>query len=260
MRECLSHKQIMTYLENPLGCDDDARIEEHLAECDKCVSDLGFFDSLRIGLRNFGDHSREFVETGESKHLSNEEIQKYISAAYNDDEKRRIVSHLAGCSDCLNDLFAVKNLLNQIARESTLTKKSLFLLTFTINHPTRIPSVEKEAKALIYEAGRSGIALFEIGRSYGFSFCGASNTRTKSGEDYRKIEMDDFTVEIIQTTDKYPSVIIGVLARDDIKNVKVTVCTEEEKTETVKLVNKRAIINKENLKSESIRYIKVEKG
>jgi hypothetical protein len=71
--------------------------------------------------------------------------------------------------------------------------------------------------------------------------------------------MDDFTVEIIQTTDKHPSVIIGVLARDDTKKVKVTTCTEEEKTETVMLVNKRAIINKENLKAESIRYIKVEK-
>jgi len=259
MRECLSQEQIMTYLENPLGCDEDARIEEHLAECDKCVSNLGFFDSLMIGLKKFGEHSRELVEAGESIHLSNEEIAKYINDLRNDDERRIIVSHLAGCSSCLDDVFAIKSLTNQIARESALTKKSLLLLKFAINRPTRISSVEKEAKALIDEAARSGIALFEIGRSYGFSFHGANDTRTKAGEDYRKIEMDDFTVEIIQTTDKHPCVIIGILARNDIRNVKVTTCAEEEKTETVTLVNKRAIINRENLKAESIRYIKVEK-
>jgi hypothetical protein len=259
MRECLSQEQIMTYLKNPLGCDEDARIEKHLSECDKCVSDLGFFDSLRIGLKKFGEHSRELVETGESIHLSNEETSKYINDSCNDDERRVIVSHLAGCSGCLNDVFTIKNLQSQIERESSLTKKSFLLLKFTMSHPTRISSVEKEAKTLINEAARSGIALFEIGRSYGFSFHGANDTRTKAGEDYRKIEMDDFTVEIIQTTDKHPSVIIGVLARDDTKKVKVTTCTEEEKTETVMLVNKRAIINKENLKAESIRYIKVEK-
>jgi hypothetical protein len=259
MRECLSQEQIMTYLENPLGCDEDARIEEHLAECDKCVSDLGFFDSLRIGLKKFGEHSRELVETGESIHLSNEKISKYIIDSCNDDERTIIVSHLAGCSSCLDDVFTIKNLQSQVGRESALTKKSLLLLKFAINHPTRVSTVEKEAKALIGEAARSGIALFEIGRSYGFSFHGANDTRTKAGEDYRKIEMEDFTVEIIQTRDKHPSVIIGVLARDDIRNVKVTTCAEEEKTETVTLVNKRAIINRANLKAESIRYIKVEK-
>ncbi len=259
MSECLSHEKIMTYLENPLGCDEDVLIEKHLAECDKCVSDLGFFDSLRIGLKKIGEHSRELVEAGESIHLSNEEISKYINDSCNDGERRTIVSHLAGCSCCLDDVFTIKNLQSQIERESSLTKKSFLLLKFTINHPTRISTVEKEAKTLIDEAARSGIALFEIGRSYGFSFHGANNTRTKAGEDYRKIEMDDFTVEIIQTTDKHPSVLIGVLARDDVKKVKITTCAEEEKIETVTLVNKRAIINKENLKAESIRYIKVEK-
>ncbi|MCP4265627.1 MAG: hypothetical protein GY777_08645 [Candidatus Brocadiaceae bacterium] len=259
MRECLSHEKIMTYLENPLGCDGDSQIEEHLAECDKCVSDLGFFDSLRIGLKKFEEHSRELVEAGESIHLSNEEISKYINDSCNDGERSVTVSHLAGCSSCLDDVFIIKNLQSQIGRESSLTKKSLLLLKFTINHPARISTVEKEAKTLIDEAARSGIALFEIGGSYGFSFHGANDTRTKAGKDYRKIEMDDFTVEIIQTTDKHPSVLIGVLARDDIKKVKVTTCAEEEKIETVTLVNKRAIINKENLRAESIRYIKVEK-
>jgi hypothetical protein len=249
----------MAYLESPLGCDEDVPIEEHLAECEKCVSDLGFFDSLRIGLREFGEHSRELVETGESAHLTNEEIPEYVNEACNEDEKRRIVSHLAGCSSCLDDLFAVKSLLNQMEREPALTRKSLLLLKFTISHPTRIASLEKVAKELIGEAAGRGIALFEIGKSYGFSFQGAEGSGTKTGEDYRKIEMDDFTVEIIQTADKVPSVIIGVLARGDTKNARVTICAEEEKTEVVSLDNKRAIINKPNVKAESIRYIKVEK-
>jgi hypothetical protein len=260
MRECLSQEQIMNYLENPFGYSDDIPIEEHLAECDKCVSDLAFFDSLRIGLTKFGEHSRELVQSGKSAHLTNEEIPGYINDACNEEEKVRIVSHLAGCSSCLDDVFVLKDLLVSLEREPSVIKKSFILLKYTVNNPARITSVENEAKALIGEAAGRGLALFDLEGQYGYAFKGAEESGKKAGEDYRKIEMDDFTVEVAQTTGKSPHVLIGVLARGDTENAKVTICAEEEKTEVVSLDNKRAIIKKPNIKAGSIRYIRVEKA
>ncbi|ODS34081.1 MAG: hypothetical protein SCARUB_00754 [Candidatus Scalindua rubra] len=252
-------EELLVYLENPIGSKEDETIEEHLAECDKCVSDLSFLDTLRIGLEQFGQNSRELVETGESAHLTNEEIPKYIKEACNENEKRRIVSHLAGCSSCLDDVFTVKKLTTQLEREPALTKKSYLLSRFIISRPARMASVEKEGKDLIREAARHGIALFDIGRSLSFSFQGAETSEEKTGEDYRKMETDDFTIEIVQPACKVSNVIIGVLARGDLKNAKVTICAEEEKSEIVSLDNRRAIINKDNMQAEAIRYIRVDK-
>ena len=252
-------EEFLVYLENPIGVKEDETIEDHLAECDKCVSDLSFLDSLKTGLEKFGQDSSELVETGVSTHLTNEEIPGYINEACNEDEKRRIVSHLAGCSSCLDDVFAVKKLTTQLEHESSLTNKSYLLSKFILNRPTRISSVEKEGKDLIREAARLGIALFDIGRSYSFSFEGAQTSQTGLGEEYRKMEVDDFTIEIVQPAGKESNVIIGVLAKNDLANAKITICAEEERSEIVSLENRRAVIKKENMHAESIRYIKIEK-
>jgi hypothetical protein len=259
MRECLSQEQIINYLENPLGCSDDIPIEEHLVVCDKCVSDLAFFDSLRIGLAKFGEHSRKLVEAGKSSHLTNDEIPGYINGACNEDEKVRIVSHLAGCSSCLDDVFALKDLLVSLERESSIIKKSYILLKYTVNNPARIMSTQEAANSLIEEAVGRGYALFELEKQYVYAFKGEEKSGGKRGEDYRKIEIDDFTVEVTQTTGKAPHIIIGILARGDTENAKVTICAEEEKTEMVTLDNNRAIIKKANIKAGSIRYIRIEK-
>ena len=252
-------EELLVYLENPIGSKEDEAVEEHLAECDKCISALSFLDALRAGLKEFGQDSRELVETGKSIHLTNEEIPNYINEACNEEEKRRIISHLAGCSSCLDDVFAVKKLTTQLECESSLTEKSYLIFRFIIGRPTRMGSVEKDGKDLIREAARLGIALFDIGRSLSFSFEGARASKTDPGEEYRKMETDDFTLEIVQPAQKESNVIIGVLAKDDLKNAKVTICVEEEESEIVSLENRRAIINKKDMQAEAIRYIKIEK-
>lgn len=252
-------EELLVYLEKPVGVKKDEAIEDHLAECDKCVSDLSFLDSLRSGLEKFGRNSSELVESGISTHLTNEDIPGYINGAYNEAEERRIVSHLAGCSSCLDDVFAVKKLTAQLECEPSLTSRSYLISKFILNRPARMGSVEKEGKDLIREAARLGIALFDIGRSLSFSFEGAKTSQAEPVEEYRKMEVDDFTIEIVQPAGKESNVIIGVLARNDLTNAKITICAEEERSEIVSLKNRRAVINKENLQAEAIRYIKIEK-
>lgn len=252
-------EELLLYLENPIGVEDDETIENHLAECDECVSDLSFLDSLRAGLQSYSRYSGELVKAGVSAHLTNREIPGYINDACNDDEKGRIVSHLAGCSSCLEDVFTVKSLITQLERESSLIEKSYLISKFIIGHPTRMGSVEKEGKSLVREAARVGIAMFDIGRSLSFSFESAEASKTDHGEEYRKMETADFTIEIVQPAGKESNVTIGVLAKGNLANAKITICAEEERTEIVSLENRRAIINKKDIQAEAIRYIKIEK-
>ena len=70
-------EELLVYLENPIGSKEDGTVEEHLAECDKCISDLSFLDALRAGLKEFGQNSRRLVESGISAHLTNKEIPGY---------------------------------------------------------------------------------------------------------------------------------------------------------------------------------------
>ena len=252
-------EELLVYLENPIGVKEDETIEDHLAECDECVSDLSFLDSLRAGLENFGRDSGEAVQSGVSAHLTNREIPGFINDACNDDEKGRIVSHLAGCSSCLDDVFAIKKLTTQLECESSLTEKSCLISRFIIGRPTRMGSVEKNGKDLVREAARVGIALFDIGRSLSFSFEGAQASKTDPSEEYRKMETDDFTIEIVQPAGKESNVTIGVLAKDDLASAKITICAEEERSEVISLENRRAIINKKDIQAEAIRYIKIEK-
>jgi len=252
-------EELLVYLENPIGVEEDETIEDHLAECDKCVSDLSFLDSLRAGMKNFSRDSGESVKTGLSVHLANREISGYINDACNDEEKKRIISHLAGCSSCLDDVFAVKRLITQLEHEVSLAEKSCLVSRFIMGHPTRMGSIEKEGKDLIREAARAGIALFDIGRSLSFSFEGAQDSKTDQGEEYRKMETEDFTIEIVRPAGKESNVTIGVLAKDDLASAKITICAEEERSEIISLENRRAVINKKDIQAEAIRYIKIEK-
>jgi len=251
-------EELLVYLENPIGSKGDETIEDHLAECDKCVSDLSFLGTLRIGLKKLGQNSRDLIEKGVSVHLTNKEISGYIKETCNEDEKRRTVLHLAGCSNCMDDVFAVRKLTAQLELEPALIKKSYLLSRFIISRPDRIASVENEGRRLIQEAAGRGIALFEAERSFGFAFEGVEVSEERTGEDYRKMEIDDYTIEIVQPSAKEPNVIIGIHAMKDVKQARITICAEEEKSEVVTLENRRAIINKENIHAEAIRYIKIE--
>ena len=73
------------------------------------------------------------------------------------------------------------------------------------------------------------------------------------------METDDFIIEIIQPAGKEANVVIGILAKGDLENAKVTICTEKEESGIVSLVNRRAIINKKDIEAEAIKYIKIEK-
>ncbi len=252
-------EELLVYLDTPIGVKEDETIEDHLAECNECISDLSFLDSLRAGLENFGQESSELVKSSASTHLTNEDIPGYVNEACNEIEKRRIVSHLAGCSNCLDDVFSVMKLTTQLERESSLTNKSYLISKFILSRPTRMTSIEKESKDLFRQAAQLGIALFDIGKSFSFSFEGAQTTQKGPGEEYRKMVVDDFTIEIVQSNSKVPNITIGVLAKDDLANAKITICAEEERSELVPLENRRAIINKKNMQVEAIRYIKIEK-
>ncbi len=252
-------EELLVYLENPLGSKEDGNIEEHLAECDKCVSDLSFLDVLRAGLKGFGQNSRRLVESGISAHLANEEISVYLKNVCNDDEKRRIVTHLAGCEKCSNDVLALDNILVQLKSEIALKEKITMLSMFAINNPVRAASLKDEGNELIREAVKNCIAPFLLGKIFSYSFKGAEIIEEGPGKEYRKMETDDFTIEIVQPAGKESNVIIGVLARGDIKSAKVTICAKEEESEIVSLDNRRAVIKKEKLQAESIKYIKIEK-
>lgn len=252
-------EELLVYLENPLGSKEDETIEEHLAECDKCVSDLEFLDALRAGVVEFKKNSRRLVESGISTHLTNEEISTYLKNVCNEDEKREIVTHLAGCKKCSDDVLAVEYILDQLQAEIALKEKIKLLSKFAINHPARATSLKKEGNGLIHEAINSCMAPFLLGKTFSYSFKGTETSDEGVGEEYRKMETDDFTIEIVQPAGKQSNVIIGVLAKDDLKTVKVTICTEEEKSEIVSLDNRRAVLNKENIQSALIRYIKIDK-
>ena len=252
-------EELLVYLENPIGAKEDETIEEHLAECDKCISDLSFLDALRAGLKEFGQNSRNLVESGISTHLTNEEIPEYIKNVCNEDDKRKIVTHLAGCEKCSYDVMSVENILEQLKSEMTLEEKIITLSRFAIKHPVRTTSLKKEGNELIREAVKSCMAPFSLGRAFSYSFRGVDVSDEGVGEEYRKMEADDFTVEIIQPAGKEANVVIGILAKGDLENVKVIICTENEESEIVSLENRRAIINKKDIKAEAIRYIKIEK-
>ena len=69
----------------------------------------------------------------------------------------------------------------------------------------------------------------------------------------------DFLIEIIQIGDPNPTILIGVIAKDDFKQANVTICTDEETENVVTFDNRRAIMFKENLKLGDVRYIKAER-
>ena len=252
-------EELLVYLENPIGSKEDGTVEEHLAECDKCISDLSFLDALRAGLKGFGQDSRRLVESGISAHLTNEEIPGYIKNVCNEDEKIKIVTHLAGCDKCSYDVMSIENILEQLKSEMTLGQKIISLSQFAIKYPVRTTSLKKEGNELIREAVKKCMAPFSLGRAFSYSFRGADVSGEGVSEEYRKMETDDFTIEIVQPSGKEANVVIGVLAKDDLKNAKVTICTEEEESEVVSLENRRAIINKKDIQAETIRYIKIEK-
>ncbi len=252
-------EELLVYLENPIGSKEDETIEEHLAECDKCISDLSFLDTLRAGLKEFGQNSRRLVENGISAHLTNEEIPEYIKDVCNEDERKRIVTHLAGCENCSYDVMSVENILVQLKSEMTLGEKIIALSRFAIKYPVRTPALREEGNELMREAVKNCMAPFLLGRAFSYSFSGTEVSGGGFGEGYRKMETDDFTIEIVQPAGKEANVVIGVLAKNDLKNAKVTICTEEEESEIVSLENRRAIINKKDLQAEVIIYIKIEK-
>ncbi len=252
-------EELLEYLENPIGSEKDETIEEHLAECDKCVSDLSFLDTLGVGLKDFGQNSRKLVESGISTHLTNEEVPGYIKDMCNEDERRRIVTHLAGCEKCSYDVMSVENVLTQLKSEMALGEKIKTLSRFAIKHPVRTASLKKEGHELIRDAVKNCMVPFSLGRAFSFSFKGADISSEGVGEEYRKMDTEDFTIEIVQPAGKKTNVVIGILAKDDLKDAKVTICTEEEESEIVSLENRRAIINKRDTQAESIRYIKIEK-
>ena len=252
-------EELLVYLENPIGSKEDGTVEEHLAECDKCISDLSFLDALRAGLKEFGQNSRRLVESGISAHLTNEEIPGYIKNVCNEDEKIKIVTHLAGCDKCSYDVMSVENILEQLKSEMTLGQKIITLSRFAIKHPVRTTSLKKEGNELIREAVKNCMAPFSLGRAFSYSFRGADVSGEGVGEEYRKMETDDFIIEIIQPAGKEANVVIGILAKGDLENAKVTICREKEESGIVSLVNRRAIINKKDIEAEAIKYIKIEK-
>ena len=251
-------EELLLYLDNPLGCENDETIEEHLSECEQCVSDMGFIDNLRLGVKEFGKMAQEFVKNGTSRHLVNDEISGYIRETSNDDEKKGIVTHLAGCNTCMDDVVTARNLLSQVEKEPDLLKKSYLLAKFILMHPVRISLVEKEAKELIGNAARRGIALFEISRSFSFSFKGTDKNSEIDENVYRKMEISDFTIEIIQIDEIIPRIIISIVAKDEIKQANIKICAEEEISNVVSLDNRRAILVKENIKFTDVRYVKAE--
>ena len=252
-------EELTVYLESSVGSKEEELIEEHLAECDECISSLDFLNSLKRGLKEFRLHSQTFVKKGLSLHLTNDEIRRYINDACNEDEKRRICPHLAGCDKCFHEVIAIEKVLEQLEFEEKITNEISVFSKFIISYPTRVSALEKEGKEIIREAVRNCIAPFLIGRAFSYSFKGSETLDEGVGKEYRKMETDDFTIEIVQPAGKESKVIIGVLAKSDLKNAKVTICAEEEKSEIVLLENRRAVINKENLQAETIRYIKIEK-
>ncbi|MFQ5964358.1 MAG: anti-sigma factor family protein [Candidatus Scalinduaceae bacterium] len=254
--------ELMIYLENSTDSEENVIIEEHLAECDACVANLSSLDALKTGLRKFGEHSQELVESGASTHLTDEEIPSYVKDMCDEDKKRMIVTHLAGCEKCFNDVLAIENVLEQIESEATLIKKVSIISKFIVSHPTRIPAVEREGKELIREAARNCFAPFLLERAFSFSFKGTESTETKLYKKPRKMDIKGFTIEMTQTLTKPPKVIIGIMAKDDFKQVKVTIIylkegQEKEQSEMISLRQRNAVIHKENMTVDDIINIEV---
>ncbi|MCF6147739.1 MAG: hypothetical protein E3K37_03675 [Candidatus Kuenenia sp.] len=256
---CLSEEQLFTYLKSPYDCNENQLIEEHLMFCNKCRDELNILDTLMTGLRIYGKHATQLVKEGKSLHIKNEVMQRYINETCDEDENKEIVTHIAGCSNCLNDIFAIKKLLYQIRNEPAITKKSFLIAQFALHYPKRIPVVEQEAKDLFKNAAWKEIALFEIVKPFSFAFTGDSDESARHNEDYRKLETDKFIIEMIQPLAKEPTTTIGIVAKEKLEQAKVTICTEKEISQTVTFDNNRTIINKEGMQIETIRYIKVEK-
>ncbi|MFQ5685243.1 MAG: hypothetical protein ACE5GV_01150 [Candidatus Scalindua sp.] len=255
-------EELMVYLENPIRAEEDETVEIHLAECSKCVSDLSFLDALRTGLREFGQNSRRLVENGVSVHLTNKEIPGYINDVCDKDVKRRIMTHIAGCDKCINDVLAVKSVLEQLASKAALMDKILLLSKFIISSPSRVTAIEKEGKELISEAARNCIAPFLLERTFSFAFKGEEGTKAKLYSKPRKMDIRDFTVEITQTFTKPPKVIIGIMAKEDFKQVKATIYLKEEQREEqpelLPLRQRNAVIHKENMKIDDIINIELQ--
>ncbi len=254
--------ELLIYLESPIGAKEDENIEAHLAECDECVSDLHLIDLLRIGIKEFGKHSQSLIVSGKSPHIMNEEISGYISESCSEDEKRMIVTHLAGCGRCLNDVFAIMKLKNQMEQESSLIKQGYLIYQFIRNHPARITSIEKEAKGLLRSAAKF-LALPGIERALSMSFQGTESNETglyKKPAIYDKF--DEFVIEVTETQSKPPKVIIGIMARKDFKQAKIIIYLKDEQkkglTEMVPLHQRNAIVHKEGIRTEDILGIEVQ--
>ncbi|ODS34089.1 MAG: hypothetical protein SCARUB_00762 [Candidatus Scalindua rubra] len=255
-----THQELIEYLDNP-ECKEHESIEKHLAECDECTYNLGLNDALMIGIKKVGERSRKLVEDGFSAHLKDEEIRRFINnEAYNGNERKEPFLHLSGCDSCLKDTIAVENVLYKI-KNGELIDRINTVYEFIKNFPARVVSINKEAVDLIREAARQGIALFGIAPQFSFAFKSTKDSDVSSGKDYRKMGVKDFKIEVIQpnTNKSIPKVIICVLTKENFKQARITICTEVEQAEVVALENGRAIINKENVKADEIRYIKAEK-
>lgn len=258
MSNCLSEEQLFTYLKSPYDCSENQPIEEHLMFCNKCRDELNILDTLVTGLRIYGENASQLVKERKSLHITNEVMQRYIHETCDEEENKELTRHLAGCSQCLNDVFAVKKLSNQMANEPSLTKKSFLIAQFALHYPKRILVIEQEAKDLFKNAAWKGIALFEIVKPFSFAFTGDNDESARQNEGYRKLETDKFIIEMIQPLAKEPTTTIGIVAKEKLEQARVTICTDKEISQTVTFDNKRAIINKENMQIETIRYIKVE--
>lgn len=264
----IATEEILAYLSKPLGTNQDYIIEQHLAQCEECVSSLSFLDAISVGFKKFGQYSQNIVNSNRSRHLEDKDIEQYLKNGCNEDDKKRVVFHLFGCVNCLEDLMSIYKIYNEMEQEQSLIVKSYILSKFILGHNFKIKNRRKtfllknEAGKLYFDSTKQDIALLEINKefSFGFAFEGDKDIRLNVEKGYEKLELHDFTVEILQPSKTDSRVLIGIIAKcDNIEQAKVTVCAEEEKTEIVELNNKRAIINKDVLKAKNIRYIKVEK-
>lgn len=255
-----STEELIDYLDNPLGTDKDKSVEEHLAECDKCVSELSIIEGFRSGLKKFGKNAQEQVTTGSSKHLQNDQLSKYVNESCNRDEKIAIMYHIAGCNSCLEDVFALSRLSTELEQEPSLIKRSILLGKFITSNPDRLTAVKNEANGLISNAAHQGIALFEIGRSFSFAFKSDNTDEKKYYKEYKKMDTDNFMIELIHIENRPSKIIIGITAKYDLEQATVTtICKESEISDIVTLDNRRAVILKENIRFEDVRYIKAEK-
>ena len=261
MEKCLSDEQLLTYLDSPPGCEDDLKIEEHLEECDSCVSNLDVLDSLTTGLKEFGEHSRKLVESRKSEHLDNEEIFEYINNACDEDRKERAIIHLAGCDNCFHESITMKKTLRQLESEKGIEKKVSIITKFARNYSTRVSALKKKVLELAHKAARNNVAAVHLGRILAVSFKGAECTETRLYKPPQKFPIKDFKVEITQTLTKPTKVVIGIRSEKDLTKVKVTIILKEEdngQSDEVLFQQRNAIIHKENMEINDIDSIKLQ--